>query len=200
MDVLNPLLPVMPFHLLAGRKIWFYLETLDVNLPGKLSKNHLGESVGATYISHSPVSPLNQQNVPPQSHLSSPRERNQRKLYCQLGWFSHMMEQCHHTMQGADASCHSTVEMWILNLQDFCPFLSLGRLLWLEPHPRAWISGTRLCFQPRAQQHRAVDPQARPCEGVGWGCQHFAKYSPVSMETGSPHLKFQFSAYWFDGR
>lgn len=43
-------------------------------------------------------------------------------------------------------------------------------------------------------------PGTAACEGVGWGCQHLAKYGPVSMETGSPHLKFQFSAYWFDGR
>lgn len=70
--------------------------------------------------------------------------------------------QCHHTVRGEDASCHSTVGMWILHLQDFCPFLSLGRLLRLEPHPRARISGTRLCFQPRAWQRRAVDPQAGP--------------------------------------
>lgn len=36
-------------------------------------------------------------------------------------------------------------------------------------------------------------PGTAACEGVGWGCQHFAKYSPVSMETGSPHLKLQCS-------
>lgn len=36
-------------------------------------------------------------------------------------------------------------------------------------------------------------PGTAACEGVGWGCQHFTKYSPVSMETGSPHLKFQCS-------
>lgn len=46
------------------------------------------------------------------------------------------MEQCHHTVQGADASCHPTVEMWILNLQDFCLFLSLRVLLLLKPHPK----------------------------------------------------------------
>lgn len=96
-------------------------------------------------------------------------------------------------MQEADVSCHTTVETWILNPRDFCLFLSAGRLLWLEPHPRARSSGTRLCWQPSAAAQGCASPGTAACEAVGWGCQHLAKYSPVPMETGSPHPKFQCS-------
>lgn len=91
--------------------------------------------------------------------------------------------QCHHTVQGEDASCHSTMEMWILHLQDFCPWGGCDG--WSPiPEPGSGAQGF-VCS--------AGLWIPRQCEGVGWGCQHFTKYSPVTMETGSPHLKFQCS-------
>lgn len=96
-------------------------------------------------------------------------------------------------MQGADASCRSTVEMWIPNLQDFCPFLSLGGVVAGVPSQSLDL-GHKALFPAQSTAAQGCGSPGRAArEGVGWGCQHFPKYSPVTMETGSPHLKFQCS-------
>lgn len=54
--------------------------------------------------------------------------------------------------------------------------------------------GHKALFPARSAAARGCgSPGTAACEGVGWGCQRLAKYSPVSMETGSPHLKLQCS-------
>lgn len=141
-------------------------------------------SVGATYISHCPASPLNQQNVPRQSHLSLPRKKKPKEAVLSA-WVD--------LTRDGTVSCKGQMPpvapQWRCGSQTCrisarsCPW----GVLWLEPHPRAWISGTRLCFQPRARQHRAVDPQAGPRVRVWAGAAStFQNTAPLPWKPAPP--------------
>jgi len=92
-------------------------------------------------------------------------------------------------LQGADASRRCAVESWMLKPQVFCPFLSLGLMLWLEPCLGGLTSGSSSGLRRPSPRHTRDFGCRGPCRW--WPGSRGARRAAGSAHVALARLRLQ---------